>query len=116
MIRVKMIVAPMVAILLLIAGCTDRQRDQVDDKADKVAGSAERRMDNATTTAAVKSKLAADVRLSTLTSINVDSSGSSVTLSGSVPATEDKQRAEEVARSVNGVTVVINNLEIKPKT
>ncbi len=71
-------------------------------------------MDNAGTTASVKSKLAADVRLSTLTSINVDSNGSTVTLTGHVPTADDKQKALEVARSVDGVATVVNNLEVRP--
>jgi len=52
--------------------------------------------------------------MSTLTSINVDSSGDVVTLTGTVPKTDDKKQAEAVAMTVNGVRRVINNLEVKP--
>ena len=102
------------ALLLMGTACTERQQNNAEKTADHAANTAERKMDNAGTTASVKSKLAADVRLSTLTSINVDSSGSTVTLSGSVPTADDKRKAAEVARSVDGVTNVVNNLEVKP--
>lgn len=101
-------------IFLLLAGCSERQQQKVESETKEAGRSAERKVDNAATTTAVKSKLAADVRLSTLTSINVDSNGDVVTLTGSVPKADDKRKAEEVAMSVDGVRRVINSLEIKP--
>jgi osmotically-inducible protein OsmY len=101
---------PLAGALLLTSACTDRQQA----RADRTAENAGRNMDNAATTASVKSKLAGDVRLSTLTSINVDSNGSTVTLTGSVPTAEDKANAERVARTVDGVTRVVNNLTVNP--
>ncbi len=99
-----------VSLLALGAACTDRQQNSAERAGDR----AEHKMDNAATTASVKSKLAADVRLSTLTSINVDSNGTTVTLTGHVPTAEDKQKALEVARSVEGVATVVNNLDVRP--
>jgi hyperosmotically inducible protein len=67
---------------------------------------------DATLTAKVKSALAADVGLSTM-SINVDSSGNTVTLKGNVDSADKKKRAEEVARKVDGVATVRNELAVK---
>ena len=67
---------------------------------------------DATLTTKVKSALAADVGLSTL-KIDVDSAGSTVTLKGTVDSADKKQRAEEVARKVDGVATVRNQLAVK---
>ena len=67
---------------------------------------------DATLTAKVKSALAADVGLSTLM-IDVDSAGNTVTLKGTVDSADKKQRAEEVARKVDGVATVRNQLAVK---
>ena len=67
---------------------------------------------DATLTTKVKSALAADVGLSTL-KIDVDSEGSTVTLKGTVDSADKKQRAEEVARKVDGVATVRNQLQVK---
>jgi len=67
---------------------------------------------DATLTAKVKSALAADVGLSTL-KIDVDSAGNTVTLKGTVDSADKKQRAEEVARKVDGVATVRNQLAVK---
>ena len=63
-------------------------------------------------TAKVKTALAADVGLSTL-KIDVDSAGTTVTLKGTVDSADKKQRAEEVARKVDGVATVRNQLQVK---
>jgi hyperosmotically inducible periplasmic protein len=67
---------------------------------------------DATLTTKVKSALAADVGLSTL-KIDVDSAGTTVTLKGTVDSADKKQRAEEVARKVDGVATVRNQLQVK---
>src|SRR5512135_737479 len=61
----------------------------------------------------VKAKLAKDVRLSTLTNIEVNSTNGVVTLAGQVPNHLDKAKAEEVARSVEGVARVNNELQVE---
>ena len=66
-------------------------------------------------TTKVKSALAADVGLKTLTGINVDSAGSVVTLKGSVDTAANKSRAEQVARGVEGVSSVKNELSVQAK-
>ena len=70
---------------------------------------------DATLTTKVKSALAADVGLSSLTGISVDSEGSVVRLKGSVDTDANKQRAEQVAKGVDGVSSVKNELAVKAK-
>jgi len=92
-----------VAVLVLVAfvaGCktTSSPGRQVDDVAIKTA---------------VKAKLAADVKLSTLTNIEVNSTNGIVTLSGQVRDESDRMQAVAVARSVDGVVRVNNELQVK---
>ena len=70
---------------------------------------------DATLTTKVKSALAADVGLKTLTGISVDSEGSVVTLKGAVDTAANKSRAEQVARGVEGVSSVKNELTVQAK-
>ena len=49
-----------------------------------------------------------------LAPIDVSSSGSTVTLIGQVVSGEVREAAEQIARSVPGVAVVINALEVRP--
>ena len=67
---------------------------------------------NAGLTGKVKSALANDVGLKTLV-INVDSSDGVVTLKGSVDSADTRSRAEQVAKKVDGVTSVRNELKLK---
>ena len=90
------------------------------DKDKQVTPTAEERAQNrqdasdATITGKVKSALAADVGLKTVTNINVDTDkGGVVTLKGKVDSADMKKRAEQVAKKVNGVKSVKNQLEVK---
>ena len=68
---------------------------------------------DATITTKVKSALAADVGLKTVTGINVDTDkGGVVTLKGKVDSADIKKRAGEVAKKVGGVKSVKNNLTV----
>ncbi|GAA5786631.1 BON domain-containing protein [Chitiniphilus shinanonensis] len=78
------------------------------------ADSAGDAVSNAALTAKVKAALAADVSLKTLT-VDVDSSGSHVTLTGEVENDAQRTQAEQVARGVEGVGDVTNNLTLKAK-
>lgn len=81
----------------------------------KAAGSeAAVKLDHAALITKVKAKLANDVGLSTVTSVDVDASGHVVTLRGTVSSPEQKQQAEIAARQVSGVNRVINDLEVQP--
>lgn len=64
-------------------------------------------------TAKVKTKLATDVGLNSLTNVHVDSEGHVVTLRGEVASTEKKQEIEKSVLAVDGVTKVNNELLVK---
>jgi hyperosmotically inducible protein len=77
----------------------------------KTAG---RKIDDGTITAQIKSQLAADTGVS-VTRLDVDTNNATVYLNGTVATPDLKMRAEQVARQVEGVERVINNLEVEPK-
>jgi len=79
----------------------------------KTTTSPGRQIDDAAIKTSVKAKMAADVRLSTLTNIEVNSTNGVVTLSGQVENESDRAQAAMVARSVDGVVKVNNELQIK---
>jgi hyperosmotically inducible protein len=63
-------------------------------------------------TAKVKSKLVMDTETSALR-INVDTSGSVVTLSGVAPSLAEKTQAEQIAKNTEGVIRVVNNIVVE---
>ena len=69
-------------------------------------------LDDQTLTARVKSALFADPNVSGF-QVNVDSYKGVVSLSGFVDTAAQKARAEDIARQVNGVRQVQNNLSVK---
>jgi Cu-Zn family superoxide dismutase len=77
--------------------------------------SANRQVNDAQLSAAVKSKLIADPRLVSLTDLDVKAEHGKVSLSGEVESEEAKRLSEEIAREVSGVARVMNNLEVAPK-
>jgi osmotically-inducible protein OsmY len=70
-------------------------------------------VDDTSITAAVKAKLAAEQGATTLTGVNVDTSAGVVSLSGTVDSEATKQRAATLAQQVDGVTRVVNNLQVR---
>ena len=65
-------------------------------------------------TTKVKAEMAKE-KPSTLVKVSVDTDKSGiVVLSGTAKTQADKERAESIARSVKGVAIVENNIEIKP--
>ena len=68
---------------------------------------------NAGLTGKVKTALAADVGMGTIMAIDVDSDDGVVTLKGHVDSAEAKSRAEAVAKKVDGVSSVKNQLEVR---
>jgi hyperosmotically inducible periplasmic protein len=60
----------------------------------------------------VKSKLARE-KAATLVKVNVDTNEGVVQLSGNVDSEQTKLRATELARQVEGVRKVVNNLKIQ---
>ncbi len=69
-------------------------------------------VDDATITTSVQGKLTGD-KASNYTRIDVDTERGVVTLNGVVQTPEEKARAEYLARKVEGVTKVNNNLQIQ---
>jgi osmotically-inducible protein OsmY len=118
--RTKSIITAVVTVLIIAGGLYYfygyRHRDISSD-----FNAAKEYTEDAATTSAVKSALALNKQLSSF-DIHVDSinspgkSGNDVTLTGHVPAEDDKRVAEEIARSTKGVANVVNNLEVDAKT
>jgi hyperosmotically inducible protein len=79
----------------------------------KSTQTASEQADDAGIKASVKAKLAEDVRFSTLTNIEVNSTNGVVTLAGQVHNFDEKRAAERVAASVKGVKKVNNELQIE---
>lgn len=77
------------------------------------AGKAGAKLDHAALIAKVKAKLATDVGLATVSSVDVDTSGHVVTLRGTVDSIEQKEQAEHAVRQVSGVTRVVDELRVR---
>jgi osmotically-inducible protein OsmY len=91
----------MLVLMAVTAGCSSMTG--------KSAGT---NVDDATITAQVKSKLAAE-KVATLTKVDVDTNRGTVYLTGNVENETIKERATEIARQVAGVRDVVNNLKIQ---
>jgi len=128
------------AIAALLAATTLAACNKADDsrtageRIDNATATAERKMDqagtelkqdtkeaandvkttvnDATITAAVNAKLAADKELSALR-INVDTSNGRVALHGTAPNTAARDRATQIASAVDGVRSVDNQLQVR---
>jgi osmotically-inducible protein OsmY len=106
------------ALALALAACsTDRNRTSSSSggTSNTTTGGISETAKDATLTTKVKSALAADVGLRTLTGISVSSDGTVVTLKGAVDTDTNKRRAEQVARGVDGVSSVKNELTVQAK-
>ena len=100
-------------------------QNQTDKATDKLP-SAEERAGNrrevsksaagAALTGKVKSALAADAGMGTVTSIDVDSKDGVVTLKGKVDSADLKKKAGEIAKKVGGVKSVKNELKVEKKS
>jgi osmotically-inducible protein OsmY len=110
------------AVVAALAACnpTDRQEVSKDASqagrsaaasAEKAAENTGQAIDDSGITAKVKSSLLADDQVKGL-SINVDTSGGAVTLTGSAQTAAEKQRAEQLATGVEGVRSVRNNITV----
>lgn len=71
-----------------------------------------RNIDDVTLTTWVKSKLVAD-KATNLTRVQVTTNNGVVYLTGTVASAEWRSRAEEIARQVEGVRDVVNNIELQ---
>ena len=82
---------------------------RASDAMERGAEQAGKALDDATVTAKVKTALVAEPNLKS-TTINVDTMGGVVTLKGTAESQEIRQKAEQVATSVEGVRSVRNEL------
>jgi hyperosmotically inducible protein len=94
-------VSVMAVLVALLAGCTAMTGKTMGENVDDVS-----------ITAAVKTKLAAE-KVETLTKVDVDTNRGTVYLNGTVDNAAMKARAAELARQVNGVREVVNNLRVQ---
>jgi hyperosmotically inducible protein len=85
---------------------TAEERAQNREKVSKGAS-------NAALTTKVKTALAKDAGFKTLGKIDVDSNEGVVTLKGRVESAEAKKKAEQVAKKVDGVKSVKNQLRVE---
>jgi osmotically-inducible protein OsmY len=81
----------------------------------KVVPAAREMLNDANITAKVKTQLAGDPAINALF-VNVDTSGGRVTLTGKVALDGQKAEAEKVARGVDGVKDVVNQLQVTGQT
>jgi hyperosmotically inducible protein len=93
----------LVALTVLAVGCRSTSHQSVGQN-----------IDDKTILASVKTKLVAD-KASNLTKVDVDVTNGTVYLTGNVDSAEQKSRGERIARDVNGVRSVVNNLEVQKK-
>lgn len=89
----------------------DNAMQNAENTAKDAANSAMTAVDDATITARVNASLAQDPDLSAL-KINVDTVNGKVTLNGPAPTTVARDRAESLAKAVDGVTAVNNQLVV----
>ncbi|HUQ87135.1 MAG TPA: BON domain-containing protein [Vicinamibacterales bacterium] len=84
----------------------------IGEKVATGAAEAEHALGNATLTAKIKSKMALDDQVKA-SSIDVDTNGTAVTLSGSVHSEAERTKAVQLARDTDGVTSVTDRLVIR---
>jgi hyperosmotically inducible protein len=85
---------------------------QAAERAENAAVTIEQTVTEAALTAKIKSKMALDDHVKSR-SIDVDTSGSTVTLTGVVESAAEREQALRLARDTEGVTNVIDNLEVR---
>ena len=115
-ITLALLVAAPVAIQAQTA--TDKAGMKAEQTADATKGTVEKAKGatkDSWITAKTKIALYADDRVSG-TDVNVDTHGGMVTLRGKVASADQKRVAEEVAKTVDGVTSVRNDLQVVPAT
>lgn len=73
-------------------------------------------VDDTVIAAKVKGEIAGKAGLGTASDVNVEVNSGVVELSGFVATSTEKEHAAELARSINGVKSVHNNITVKPKS
>ncbi len=111
-----LVLAALATAAIGLAGCQSYGKNQ-EKPADNSPGygvQAGQAIDDAALTAKVKTALAADAGLKTL-SFNIDSKAGSVTIYGTVKTQENSDTVTRIAESVEGVKSVNNKLVIRPE-
>ncbi len=93
------------------ADSAEQRLERAADAAEKKLESAGKTLDDAAVTAKVKSALIAEPNLKAM-SIDVDTTGGVVTLKGTTANFEQKQKAEQLASTIEGVRSVRNELVV----
>ena len=86
--------------------------DKTAAAVDKAATKLDQAVDAGSLTLKIKSKMALDDLVKART-INVDTTGSVVTLTGTVASNQERERAVRLARETAGVTNVVDKLQVK---
>jgi osmotically-inducible protein OsmY len=94
------------------SGAADALASKAADKAGDTAGRLGDTMSDAALTAKIKSKMALDDHVRAR-AIDVDTAGGVATLSGVVASSEERKRALQLARDTEGITRVVDKLEVK---
>jgi hyperosmotically inducible periplasmic protein len=96
---------------------SDKMHDaasQAVDKTKELGQKASNATAEAALTTKVKTALANDLGLKSLTNVSVESKGSTVTLTGQAASAADKKRAAQTAMAVSGVAHVVNKIQVQP--
>ena len=94
---------------------TERAREigaEVGERTAVAAGEARRVLTDGQVTAKIKAKMALDDTVKAL-DVNVDTSGSTVTVSGVVNSAAQRERVLQLARETAGVTTVVDRLRVR---
>ena len=97
------VIVPVLLALALLLGCRTNE-------------SPEMQVNDMQITAQVKSKLASEVGVSSVTNISVNSTNGVVTLSGQVDSADLKAKAEAAAGAVPKVVRVVDNLQVASRS
>jgi len=97
------ILLPIVLMVALLSGCRTHETPAQQVKDAKI-------------TAELKSKLASDLGVDTITNVSVNVTNGVVTLSGVVKNAADRTKAVSIAQSVPDVVKVNDNLQVAPAT
>ena len=92
---------------------TARERGaELGERAANAAADVKQTLTEASLTAKIKAKMALDDSVKARR-IDVSTSGSTVTLTGTINSAAERERAVSLARETDGITAVVNRLEIR---
>ena len=107
-------VAVLVVTISILGACSPAEQREVREEVATAGAEAEARIEDGAVTAAVKAKLLADQTVSGMR-IDVDTQDGVVVLTGTVGSAEAKARANELARTTEGVVRVEDKLTMAPR-